>query len=81
MIRKPEARCPRCGSKYAVKDAIAVSRHAETVIYYAECECSAANLTVTNGQVTDITPRDPIIVPDYEDLPIGNQEEPGYMAI
>ena len=81
MISRPEATCPRCGSRYAVKDAVSVSRHAETVIYYAECECGAADLTVTGGLVTAVTPRDPITGPDEEALPPGDQEDPGYMAI
>ena len=81
MISKPEANCPRCGGKYTVLDAIDVSRHTETVTYYAECDCGAANITVTRGNVTGITPRDPITVPDYRDEPIGSQDDPEYMAI
>ena len=81
MISKPEANCPRCGGKFTVLDAIDVSRHAETVTYYAECDCGAANITVTRGKVTGITPREPITVPDYRDEPIGSQDDPEYMAI
>ena len=81
MISKPEANCPRCGGKYTILDAIDVSRHAETVTYYAECDCGAANITVTHGKVTGITPRAPITVPDYRDEPIGSQDDPEYMAI
>ena len=81
MISKPKAKCPLCGSKYIVFDAIDVSRHAETVTYYTECECGAANLTVNSGKVTDITRRDPIDIPDWYDEPIGSQEDPEYMAL
>lgn len=79
MITKPEATCPRCGSRYNVMDAVAVSRHAQTVTYYAECECGAANLTVTRGKVTDITSRNPIDIPDYYDEP-ATQEYDEYLA-
>ena len=81
MISKPEARCPRCGGKLTVLDAIDVSRHAETVTYYCECDCGAANLTVQSGKITGITLRPPIKVPDYYDEPAGSQEDPDYMAI
>lgn len=81
MISKSKAKCPLCGSKYIVFDAIDVSRHAETVTYYAECECGAANLTLKSGKVTDITRRDPIDIPDWYDEPIGSQEDPEYMAL
>ncbi len=74
MISKPEAKCPRCGGRLTVLDAIDVSRHAETVTYYCECDCGAANLTVTRGQVTGITPREPLQVLDYEDAPITEEE-------
>ena len=56
MITKPNADCPRCRSRYTVFDAIDVSKYAETVTYYAECECGAADITVTRGQVTAIFP-------------------------
>ena len=81
MISKPEANCPLCGRKYTVFDTIDVSRHAETITYYAECECGAANLTVKRGKVTDITRRDPIEGPAWYDEPIGTQEDPEYMAL
>ena len=81
MISKPEAHCPRCSYRFTVLDAIDVSRHAETVTYYAECDCGAANIVVTRGKVTDITPRPPIQMPDYKDEPLGNQDDPEYMAI
>ena len=81
MISKPEANCPLCGSKYNVFDAVDVSRYAQTVTYYAECECGAANLTVKGGKVIEITRRDPIEVPDYYDEPIISQEDPDYMAL
>ena len=51
MISKPKASCPCCGSKITVLDVIDVSRHAETVTYYGECDCGAANITVSRGQV------------------------------
>ena len=81
MITKPEATCPRCGSKYNVMDAIDVSRHAETVTYYSECECGAAKLTTTLGRITGITPCEPLDIPDYFDEPAGSQEDPEYMAL
>lgn len=81
MISKPEANCPRCGGRFTVLDAIDVSRHAETVTYYAECDCGAANITVARGTVTDIMPRPPIQIPDYKDEPLGSQDDPEYMAI
>ena len=81
MISKPEAYCPRCGGKLTVLDTIDVSRHAETVTYYAECGCGAANVTVSRGQVTSIMPRPPIEIPKYTDEPIGRREAPDYMAI
>ena len=74
MISKPEATCPRCGGRLTVLDAVDVSRHAETVTYYCECDCGAANLTVTRGQVTGITPREPLQVPDWTDDPITEEE-------
>jgi hypothetical protein len=74
MISKPEATCPRCGGRLTVLDAVDVSRHAETVTYYCECDCGAANLTVTRGQVTGITPREPLQIPDCEDDPITEEE-------
>lgn len=81
MISKPEAYCPRCSSRFAVLDAIDVDPHAGTVTYYCECDCGAANMTVTLGKVTDITPRPPIEIPDYIDEdPVGSQEYEDYMA-
>ncbi len=81
MISKPEATCPRCGSRFAVKDPIDVCRHAETVTYYAECDCGAANITVTCGKVTGIVPRDPVELPGYWDEPAGRRDDPDDMAI
>ena len=80
MISKPEANCPRCGSRLTVLDAIDVSRHAETVTYYCECDCGAADITVSRGQIQSIYPRPPVEIPEYEDTPIGTQEDPQYMA-
>ncbi len=80
MISKPEANCPRCGKKLIVKDPIGVSKNAITVIYYAECSCGAADITVSKGQITDITLRDPLDIPEYYDEPAGTQEDPEYMA-
>ena len=81
MISKPEAYCPRCGGRFTVLDAIDVGTHAETVTYYGECKCGAANLTVTHGKITDITSRPPIEIPDYtDDEPEGDQEYKDYMA-
>lgn len=80
MIAKPEAFCPRCGGRFTVLDAVAVSRHAETVTYYCECDCGAAEMTVTQGRVTGIVPREPLQVPDDPCEPLGSQEDPDYMA-
>ena len=80
MITKPKATCPRCKSPYNVFDATWVGPHAETVVYYAECDCGAADITVSIGQIQSITPRAPIEIPEYEDIPIGTQEDPQYMA-
>lgn len=49
MITKPNATCPRCKSTYNVFDATWVGPHAETVVYYAECDCGAADITVSSG--------------------------------
>ena len=81
MISKPTATCPRCNEKFTMLDAVDVSRHAETVTYYAECSCGAANITVSRGQITGITPREPIEIPEYRDEPLGSQDDPDYMAI
>ena len=80
MITKPNATCPRCKSAYNVFDATWVGPHAETVVYYAECDCGAADITVSRGQIQSITQRAPIEIPEYEDIPIGTQEDPQYMA-
>ena len=79
MITKPEATCPRCGSRFNVMDTVDVSEHAQTVTYYAECDCGAANLTVEKGNVTEITPRSPLDVPEYFDEPTP-QEYEDYLA-
>ena len=55
MITKPQATCPRCKSTYNVFDATWVGPHAETVVYYAECDCGAADITVSMGQIQSIT--------------------------
>ena len=81
MISKPQATCPRCCGKYTVYDATWVGPHAETVEYYAECDCGAATLSVSKGQITGIAFRDPIDIPYYEDITFRNREEPGSMAI
>ena len=81
MIAKPKANCPRCRSRYTVYDATWVGPHADTVEYYAECDCGAATLAVSKGQVTGITPCDPVDTPDSDGTPPGDQEDPGYMAI
>ena len=75
MITRPGATCPRCGSRFKVMDAISVSRHAQEVIYYAECSCGAADLTVNSGKITGITPRDPIEIPEYTDEPTALEYE------
>ena len=82
MISKPEAYCPRCGSRFTVLDAINVGLHAETVTYYGECDCGAANLTVTHGTITGITPRPPIEIPEYiDEEPEGSQEYEDYIVL
>ena len=81
MISKPNAGCPCCGSKITVLDVIDVSRHAETVTYYGECDCGATNITVSRGQVIAVTLRPPIEVPAWQGRPAGSQEDPDYMAI
>lgn len=80
MITKPQATCPRCKSTYNVFDATWVGPHAETVVYYAECDCGAADISVSRGQIQGISPRAPIEIPEYEDIPIGTQDDPQYMA-
>ena len=74
LITKPETVCPRCGGRLAAVDVVDVRDHAETVVYYAECGCGAANLTVTAGRIAEITPRDPVDPPDYEDFAYNDRE-------
>ena len=81
MISKPEAICPRCGSRMTVMDVIDVSKYAETVTWYCECDCGAAHLTLTRGQITGITPCEPLAFPEDTDEPEGSQEDPDYMVI
>ena len=75
MISKPEAYCPRCGSRFTILDAIDVSLHAETVTYYSECECGAANVTASRGKVISITPCSPIELASDLDGPIADSPE------
>ncbi len=75
MISKPEAYCPRCGSRLTVMDAIDVNLHAETVTYYCECDCGAANLAVSQGKVISITPCSPIDLTSDLDEPIADSPE------
>ena len=77
MISRPEATCPRCGSRLTVLFATDVSQYAETVTYYCECECGAASLTVKHGEILNISLRDPIQEPE-EDIPEYTQEDPEY---
>ncbi len=81
MIPKPEASCPRCGGRLTVLDVTDVGSHAETVTWYCECDCGAAHLTLTRGQITDIVPCEPLFFSDRADKPEGSQEDPDYMAI
>ena len=81
MIAKPEATCPRCKSAYTVFDATWVGPRAETVVYYAECDCGAADITVSRGQIQNVSPRAPVEIPEYEDIPLGAQEDPQYMTL
>ena len=80
MISKPEAYCPRCGSKYTVLDAIDVGPRAETVTYYCECDCGAADMTVTCGKITGIKTRPPMDIPEYFDEPPEGGQEYEYLA-
>ena len=74
MISKPVAYCPRCKSRMTVMDTVNIATHAEAVTYYCECDCGAANLTVSRGKITGIAYRDPIDMPDYFDEPLEPQE-------
>ena len=56
MITKPNATCPRCKSTYNVFDATWVGPHADTVVYYAECDCGAADITASSARPT-LVPR------------------------
>ena len=75
MISKPTANCPKCHGKLTVLDAIDVSLHADTVTYYCECDCGAANMTVRRGEVIRITPCPPIDIPEYFDVPTPDSQE------
>ncbi len=81
MRRPLYAVCPRCVSKYTILDTIDISQQADTVTYYAECDCGAADLVIRNGKIACVTRRDPISVPEYFDEPAGSQEDPEYMAL
>ena len=59
MTTQIAARCPRCGSKHIVIGCYDECIDANTVVYYAECDCGAANLTIRDGKVTGIAYRDP----------------------
>ena len=72
MISKPEAYCPRCKGRLTVLDVIDVGPRAESVTYYCECGCGASDMTLSRGQILSITPRKPIRIPRYEDLPAGS---------
>ena len=75
MISKPEENCPRCGSKDTVLDAIDVGPRAETVTYYCECACGAADMTVTHGEIIGIKARPPMEIPEYFDEPPEGEQE------
>ena len=75
MISKPVANCPRCSSKFVVLDAIDVGPRAETVTYYCECDCGAADMTVTCGKITGIEARPPMEIPEYFDEPLEGEQE------
>ncbi len=75
MISKPEAYCPRCGSKFTVLDPIEVSPHAETVTYYCECDCGAADMTITRGKISSIVARPPMEILEYFDEPEEGEQE------
>ncbi len=75
MISKPEAYCLRCRSKLTVLDPIEVGPHAETVTYYCECDCGAADMTITRGEISSIVARPPMDIPEYFDEPPEGEQE------
>ena len=75
MISRPTAYCPRCSGKYTMLDPIEVNSAAGKVIWYGECDCGAADITLTLGNVTEIISRDPVELPAYWDEPLPPQEE------
>ena len=81
MTSKPIVYCPRCGEKFTGLDAINVSKYAGRDTCYCQCDCGTTNLAVSCGRITGIAYHLPIENPEDSDEPIGNLEDPDYMAI
>ena len=79
-MREPTVFCHGCGERYVLMNP--KHRQNGTTTWYGECSCGAADITETDGHITDIRPCPPIEAPYEEDI-FGDQEEAGeeYLAL